>query len=143
MRKNLVCLFLLGVSAAFGAKQLFTTSDLFNFRTVGDPQISRDGKSVLYVLGWSDKMNDAFYSNIWVADADGKGQRPLTQGSFKDSSPRWSPDGTRIAYLSNRSGKVADPRDGGPIPERRRRSRTWRSRPQASRGRRTASGSPT
>ena len=103
MRK--LAIVVLMAAAAFAAKKPLATSDLFELRTVGDPQISRDGKRVLYVLGWSDTMNDAFYSNLWIASADGKEQRPVTQGSFHDSSPRWSPDGTRIAYLSNRSGK--------------------------------------
>ena len=77
-------------ASAFAAKQPFTSSDIFELRSVGDPEISRDGKAVLYTVNWADKMNDAFYSNIWIADADGKGQRPITQGNFRDSSPRWS-----------------------------------------------------
>jgi dipeptidyl aminopeptidase/acylaminoacyl peptidase len=92
--------------SAWAAKQPFSSSDIFELRRVGDPQISRDGKSVLYSVQWADKMNDAFYTNIWLADTSSGAQRPITQGNFKDSSPRWSPDQTRIAYLSNRSGKV-------------------------------------
>lgn len=92
-------------AAAFAAKRPLTTDTLWDWRTAADPQISPDGRSVLYVLSWNDKMNDAIYSNVWLATADGKQQRPVTQGAFKDSSPRWSPDGTRIAYVSNRSGK--------------------------------------
>ncbi len=93
-------------ASGFAAKQPFTSSDIFEIRNAGDPEIAPDGKSVLYTVTWADKMNDAFYSNIWIADADGKaGQRPLTTGNFKDGSPRWSPDGGRIAYISNRGGK--------------------------------------
>jgi acylaminoacyl-peptidase len=60
---------------------------------------------VIYVLGWSDKMVDQRYSNLWIVSGDGKDNRPLTSGAFRDTSPRLSPDGTRVAYLSNRSGK--------------------------------------
>ena len=100
-----IAIILLFTASAFAAKRSFTSSDIFEFRDVGDTEISRDGKSVLYTVTWADKMNDAFYSNIWIADADGKGQRALTHGNYRDSSPRWSPDGARIAYISNRSGK--------------------------------------
>ncbi len=92
--------------AATAAPKVLTTDTLWEWRTAGDPQISPDGKAVVYSLGWNDKMNDAMYSNLWVASTDGKDQRPLTQGNFRDTSPCWSPDGTRLAYLSNRSGKV-------------------------------------
>jgi acylaminoacyl-peptidase len=82
-----------------------TTDDVWAWRTVSDPQVSPDGSAVVYVLGWNDRMKDAMYTNLWLAPVDGKAPRPLTDGPYKDSAPRWSPDGTRIAYVSNRSGK--------------------------------------
>src|SRR5580704_16859537 len=92
-------------SAAFAAKPGLNTETIWEMRTVSDPQITKDGKSVIYVLGWSDKMVDQRYSNLWMVSSDGKDNRPITTGSYRDSAPRISPDGTRIAYLSNRSGK--------------------------------------
>ena len=51
-------------------------------------------------------MIDQRFSNLWMVSSDGKDNRPLTTGSLSATSrPRISPDGTRIAYLSNRSGK--------------------------------------
>ena len=104
MNKTILCIACIAGLTAW-AKKPITVDTLWDWRTVADPQISPDGKVVVYVAGWSDRMNDALYSNLWIASSDGKSQRPLTQGAFRDSSPRWSADGTRIAYLSNRSGK--------------------------------------
>jgi len=50
-------------------------------------------------------MTDKRYSNLWIINSDGTDHRPLTTGNRSDSSPRWSPDGTRLAYLSDADGK--------------------------------------
>ena len=102
-RIGLFLLLLCGAAAA--AQKTITIDTLWDWRTVSAPQISPDGTSVIYVLSWADKMNDAFYSNLWTVAVDGGSQRPITQGAFRDSSALWSPDGKRIAWLSNRSGK--------------------------------------
>ncbi|HUA86891.1 MAG TPA: S9 family peptidase [Bryobacteraceae bacterium] len=67
--------------------------DLVN---VSDPQISPDGKQIIFTRRWVDKMNDRFESALYIMDADGGRQRFLVKGS----GARWSPDGTRIAYLA-------------------------------------------
>ena len=94
------------LSALNAAKPGLNTGTVWDIRTVSDPQITRDAKSVIYVLTWSDKMTDQRYTNLWIVSGDGKDERPLTTGAYKDSEPRLSPDGTRLAYLSNRSGKT-------------------------------------
>ncbi len=79
--------------------------DLFALQYVGDPQISPDGQWIAYVRKWSDITTDRRYSNISLVRADGTQGRPLTSGAFTETSPRWSPDGSRLLYVSNRSGK--------------------------------------
>lgn len=82
-----------------------TASDIFNLQLASDPQISPNGRHIVYVRGFADIMSDKRLSNLWIIDFDGSDNRALTTGNFSDSSPRWSPDGTRIAYLSDRDGK--------------------------------------
>lgn len=79
-----------------------TPSDIFNLQFAADPQISPDGKKIVYVRQFSDIMTDRRYSNLWIVNFDGSDNQPLTTGKFSDGSPRWSPDGSRIAYISDR-----------------------------------------
>ncbi|HEX9456262.1 MAG TPA: hypothetical protein VF935_01450, partial [Candidatus Acidoferrum sp.] len=87
------------------AKKL-TAMDEFNIQTATDPQISPDGKKITYVRGFADPMTDRRYSNLWIIGADGADHRALTTGNRNDTSPRWSPDGTRVAYLSGEDGRT-------------------------------------
>jgi len=83
-----------------------TAMDVFSLQSAGDPQISPDGKRVVYMRQFADIMSDKRESNLWVINVDGTEDRALTTGNYSDSSPRWSPDGTRIAYISDRDGKA-------------------------------------
>ncbi len=80
-----------------------TAQDIFEMEGAVDPQISPDGTSVVYVRQFADIMTDKRYSNLWIVSSDGSRHRPLTTGQFNDGSPRWAPDGRRLAFTSNRS----------------------------------------
>ena len=82
-----------------------TAMDEFQIQTATDPQISPDGKKIVYVRRFADAMSDRRYANLWIINSDGSDHRPLSTGSRNDVSPRWSPDGTRLAYLSDADGK--------------------------------------
>ncbi len=83
-----------------------SAADIFELEYAADPQISPDGAWIVYVRRWSDAMTDRRFSNIWIVRRDGTGHRPLTSGKFNEDAPSWSPDGTRLAFVSNRSGST-------------------------------------
>ncbi len=82
-----------------------TVDDLLTFRSVGSAQMSPDGTRVAYTVTHADFKQDAFVSQIWLADTATGQTRQLTQGDKSATSPRWSHDGTWIAFTSPR---VAD-----------------------------------
>ncbi len=82
----------------------FNQLDVFELEYGSDPQISPDGRHVVYVRNFMDIMADRVRSNLWIINFDGSEHRPLTSGNNNYSSPRWSPDGERLLYSSNADG---------------------------------------
>lgn len=106
--KNLFCLILLITSYQSEAKlsNNLELIDIFNLEFVSDPQISPDGKTIVYVRNYKDVMTDKNLSNLWVVNFDGSQKRPITTGSQSDNSPLWSHDGKKLLYKSNADGKM-------------------------------------
>jgi len=79
----------------------FELTDVFALEYAGDPQIHPSGESVVYVRTSMNRMTDRPESQLWLVNADGRGHRPVTDPGIDASSPRWSPSGDRIAYVSS------------------------------------------
>src|SRR3954468_6554265 len=92
-------LFFVLLTAANAARQPFTTEDLRGWRTAAEARIRPDGRWVVYLETEGER------ATLWLASTDGKERRRYTYGAWHDSSPRWSPDGERIAWISDRGGK--------------------------------------
>ena len=106
MRLFLVLLLVAGFSSqAFAQSEVFRPRDVFELERANDPQISPDGSRIVYVRTGFDVMTDGSRTALWVINADGSGHRPLTDGTYGVSQPRWSPSGDRLAYVSSKDGK--------------------------------------
>lgn len=101
LRIGAAALFLFALPALIIAqtvKPALKPLDVFDLQWVSDPQISPDGRSIAYVRMSFDIKTDRPRGVIWLVGADGKHARPLS-GAARSASPRWSPDGTRLAYF--------------------------------------------
>jgi dipeptidyl aminopeptidase/acylaminoacyl peptidase len=100
------------------AKRAIVAEDLLRIRGVSDPQISPDGDRVAFVVTQASEENDEYTSNIWVVHTAGGPPRRFTAGLRRDYGPRWSLDGMRLAFFSDRESKGKSqlyvmPSDGG------------------------------
>jgi dipeptidyl aminopeptidase/acylaminoacyl peptidase len=91
--------------------------DFYELASVSDPQIHPGGQWIAFVRRSVDRQANAYHDAIWLARPDGSEIRPFTAGTHRDSTPRWSPDGRYLAFLSDRAeGKqqlYVIPGDGG------------------------------
>ncbi len=91
-------------SARTGPNRIFSGEDLFGLAAASDPQISPDGSSIVYVRRQNDIMADRAISSIWMIDVASGEETPFAGRSGGAFAPRWSPDGSRVAYVSTEGG---------------------------------------
>jgi dipeptidyl aminopeptidase/acylaminoacyl peptidase len=94
-----------GRTVAAQARRTLEPADIFELKTVSDPRISPDGAWVAYTVSALDRKEDNSDTDIYMAPTAGGAPIKLTGSKKPETSPRWSPDGRYLAFLSGRDGK--------------------------------------
>lgn len=100
-----------GVIVSGQTRRPMTPEDIAGLNRASDAQVSYDGRRVVYVLTRWDRERDRYNSDLWMV-TEARENQQLTSGEKRDDHPRWSADGSRIAFLSERG---ADARAGAQI----------------------------
>jgi dipeptidyl aminopeptidase/acylaminoacyl peptidase len=104
------------ISSAQTSKRSITLDDMAKIKSVGDPQVSPEGKWVAYTVGTVDVEKDRRDTDLWMVSWDGGEQIRLTStADSSESSPRWSPDGRYLAFMATR----------GDEEEKKKGSQVW------------------
>jgi dipeptidyl aminopeptidase/acylaminoacyl peptidase len=95
----ILCAFALAAPAVAQetAPRTLSLATYLDWETVGDPQVAPDGAAIVFTRRWVNRMEDRWESSLWIMNADGSRPRALVEGA----NARWSPDGTRIAFLAD------------------------------------------
>jgi dipeptidyl aminopeptidase/acylaminoacyl peptidase len=89
-------------------KRPVTPADYYRFQTISDPQVSPDGKWIVYTLSTIDTVNDKRNRDLWMVSWDGQDNVQLTNGPGNESSARFSPDGKYISFVASRENNEND-----------------------------------
>ncbi len=83
-------------------KKTIKAEDLYTAESINSARISPDGLHVIYSAQRVDRKTEKKFANLWLASTDAQHPIQFTFGDQRDDTPRWSPDGKQIAFLSNR-----------------------------------------
>jgi len=105
--RRLTLILMLAFASVVTAQQQqhpFSIHDMLAMDRISGPEVSPDGKSVVFVVRRTDLEANRGRTDLWMVGTDGTGLRRMTTDAASDTSPNWSPDGKSIYFLSTRSG---------------------------------------